>query len=201
MRWREIPPGGLDQTLRGSKPARPRNNELGAEEVRPYLRTAVLNIWRNRLRRLDLEGQARHSPFPRQELTFEDRDELWAAIRRLPARRRACLVLRYYEELSEAETADLLGCSIGTTLRGASRVDVGRTGRLVGGGLPASRELQAGARSCSPFTTVVSHDGYGLGRWLANQRTALRTGMLSEDRIRRLEELDIRTLASGRMRT
>jgi RNA polymerase sigma factor (sigma-70 family) len=35
-------------------------------------------------------------------------------VRSLPPRQRAALVLRYYEELSEAETADLMGCSVGT---------------------------------------------------------------------------------------
>ncbi|HEX7738778.1 MAG TPA: SigE family RNA polymerase sigma factor [Marmoricola sp.] len=40
--------------------------------------------------------------------------DLWEAISRLPKRQRAVVVLRYYEDLSEAETADLLGCSRGT---------------------------------------------------------------------------------------
>lgn len=39
---------------------------------------------------------------------------LWAALARLPRRQRAAVVLRYYEELSEAETADALGISVGT---------------------------------------------------------------------------------------
>jgi RNA polymerase sigma-70 factor, ECF subfamily len=42
------------------------------------------------------------------------RDELVAALALLPARRRAAVVLRYFEQLSEAETADALGCSVGT---------------------------------------------------------------------------------------
>jgi RNA polymerase sigma-70 factor (sigma-E family) len=41
-------------------------------------------------------------------------DVLWQQVRRLPPRQRAALVLRYYEDLSEAETADLMGCSTGT---------------------------------------------------------------------------------------
>jgi RNA polymerase sigma factor (sigma-70 family) len=40
--------------------------------------------------------------------------DLWDAIGRLPARQRAVVVLRYYEDLSEAGTAQLLGCSVGT---------------------------------------------------------------------------------------
>ena len=39
---------------------------------------------------------------------------LWAAVRRLPTRQRAVLVLRYYEDLPEAEVARLLGLPLGT---------------------------------------------------------------------------------------
>jgi RNA polymerase sigma factor (sigma-70 family) len=39
----------------------------------------------------------------------------------LPARQRAVLVLRYYEDLSEAAIADTLGCSTGTVKSTASR--------------------------------------------------------------------------------
>jgi RNA polymerase sigma-70 factor (sigma-E family) len=38
----------------------------------------------------------------------------WTAVRRLPARQRAVVVLRYYEDLSEAETARVLGMAVGT---------------------------------------------------------------------------------------
>jgi RNA polymerase sigma factor (sigma-70 family) len=40
------------------------------------------------------------------------REDLWRALGTLPARQRAALVLRYYEDLSERETADVLGCSV-----------------------------------------------------------------------------------------
>ena len=39
---------------------------------------------------------------------------MWEQVCGLPPRQRAALVLRYYEGLSEAETAELLGCSVGT---------------------------------------------------------------------------------------
>ncbi|WP_313899802.1 MULTISPECIES: SigE family RNA polymerase sigma factor [Dactylosporangium] len=38
-----------------------------------------------------------------------DRDEVWRLISRLPARQRAAVVLRYYEDLDDATIADLLG--------------------------------------------------------------------------------------------
>jgi len=40
--------------------------------------------------------------------------DLWTALGRLPRRQRAVVVLRFYEDLTEAETARLLGCSVGT---------------------------------------------------------------------------------------
>ena len=41
-------------------------------------------------------------------------DVLWEQVCTLPPRQRVALVLRYYEDLSEAETAELMGCSVGT---------------------------------------------------------------------------------------
>lgn len=42
------------------------------------------------------------------------RQDLWTALGRLPRGQRAVVVLRYFEDLTEAETARLLGCSVGT---------------------------------------------------------------------------------------
>ena len=41
-------------------------------------------------------------------------DDVWQQVLGLPPRQRAALVLRYYEDLSEADTAEALGCSVGT---------------------------------------------------------------------------------------
>ena len=40
--------------------------------------------------------------------------DLWRAMERLPRRQRAVVVLRYFEDLTEAQTADALGCAVGT---------------------------------------------------------------------------------------
>jgi RNA polymerase sigma-70 factor (sigma-E family) len=45
------------------------------------------------------------------------RDELWRALRLLPPGQRASVVLRFCEDLSEAETARLMNCSVGTVKR------------------------------------------------------------------------------------
>ncbi|MCH0564494.1 MULTISPECIES: SigE family RNA polymerase sigma factor [unclassified Streptomyces] len=56
-------------------------------------------------------------PAERQAL----RDAMWRAIMKLPARQRAMVVLRYYEDLSEVQTAEVLGVSVGTVKSAVSR--------------------------------------------------------------------------------
>jgi len=49
------------------------------------------------------------------------RGALWEVVQTLPRKARAVVVLRYYEQLSEAETADVLGISVGTVKSQSSR--------------------------------------------------------------------------------
>ena len=59
--------------------------------------------------------------------TVQDRHDdgqsaaLWEFVQTLPRKQRAVVVLRYYEDLSEAEVADILGISVGTVKSQASR--------------------------------------------------------------------------------
>jgi RNA polymerase sigma factor (sigma-70 family) len=46
---------------------------------------------------------------------------MWRVVQRLPTKQRAAVVLRYYEDLSEADTAAILGCSIGNVKSQTSR--------------------------------------------------------------------------------
>jgi RNA polymerase sigma-70 factor (sigma-E family) len=48
------------------------------------------------------------------EVPILDRSLLWPLVCALPARQRAVIVLRYYEDLTEAQIADVLGCAPGT---------------------------------------------------------------------------------------
>jgi len=50
-----------------------------------------------------------------------DREHAWLLLARLRARHRAVLVLRYYEELTDQEIAEVLGCRVGTVRGYASR--------------------------------------------------------------------------------
>ena len=51
------------------------------------------------------------------ETTHAVRDEMWRRLARLPKRQRAVLVLRYYQQLTDAEIAEVLGCTA-VTVRG-----------------------------------------------------------------------------------
>jgi RNA polymerase sigma factor (sigma-70 family) len=51
----------------------------------------------------------------------DERDELWAALGRLPRRQRAVVVLRFFEDLTERQTADALGVTVGTVKSQTSR--------------------------------------------------------------------------------
>ena len=70
------------------------------------------------------------------------RDEMLRVLGSLPPRQRACVVLRYYEDLSIEQTADLLGCSTGTVKSNAAR------------GLEALRHVLAAQRSASAASTA-----------------------------------------------
>jgi RNA polymerase sigma factor (sigma-70 family) len=49
------------------------------------------------------------------------RDALVRLLTRLPPRQRSVIVLRYWEQFSEAEAAELLGCSVGSVKSAAAR--------------------------------------------------------------------------------
>lgn len=62
-----------------------------------------------------------------------DRAELWQALMTLAVRQRAVLVLRYYEDLSEQQIADVLGCSRGTVKSQAADALAALRRRYAGG--------------------------------------------------------------------
>jgi RNA polymerase sigma-70 factor (sigma-E family) len=93
-----------------------------------YVRRALLNTrtsqWRKR--KVDEfvcdelpepEGMPAGDPAEHQVL----HDAMWRAIMKLPTRQRAMVVLRYYEDLSEVQTAEVLGVSVGTVKSAVSR--------------------------------------------------------------------------------
>jgi RNA polymerase sigma-70 factor (sigma-E family) len=65
------------------------------------------------------EPQVTGQPDPVEQQA--QRDALLRAIARLPPRQRAMVVLRYYEDMSEVQTAEVLGVSVGTVKSAVSR--------------------------------------------------------------------------------
>ena len=101
-----------------------------AGEPEAYARRSVVNLatdrWRRRKARVTevplADLAARSTPFAGDDTALVDlRDQLLADLRTLPPRERAVLVLRYFNDLDEAETARTLGVSQGTVKSSASR--------------------------------------------------------------------------------
>jgi RNA polymerase sigma-70 factor (sigma-E family) len=88
--------------------------------VRRILATTYATWWRRKWRGERPTGELPDRPGPAGP-AVEDRDVLWRALGRLPRRQRAVVVLRYWEDLSEAQTAAALGISTGTVKSQAAR--------------------------------------------------------------------------------
>jgi RNA polymerase sigma-70 factor (sigma-E family) len=96
------------------------------ENPEGYVRRAIINTHLNAMRRKPWREQPREfmpddALARRAEEELDDRDAMWAALAGLPPKQRAVLVLRYYEDLSEADIADVLGCSRGTVKSQAAK--------------------------------------------------------------------------------
>ena len=94
------------------------------EHPEAYVRRVMTNQQISWWRRRRVAESGRPLPDragPDRPSGIEDRDELWRALRQLPPRTRAVVVLRYWEDLSEAEVAGILGCSVGSVKSQASR--------------------------------------------------------------------------------
>jgi RNA polymerase sigma-70 factor (sigma-E family) len=88
-----------------------------------YVRRSMANAHISRWRRTRRESLVADIPEPRGHVEPDpfDNEPLWQALRALPPRQRAVIVLRYYEGLSEVEIADSLGVSRGTVKSQASK--------------------------------------------------------------------------------
>ena len=90
--------------------------------VRRILASASADRWRRLARRPEQAIPIGGGPVvPDRTAEVADRDYLLRALAALPLRQRAVLVLRYFDDLSEAETAAMLGCSLGTVKSQAAR--------------------------------------------------------------------------------
>jgi RNA polymerase sigma-70 factor (sigma-E family) len=91
----------------------------------PYVRRAIATTyatwWRRKWRAERPTGSLPERATAAGTGSVDDRDALWRALGALPRRQRAVVVLRYYEDLSEAETATILGISVGTVKSQAAK--------------------------------------------------------------------------------
>ena len=97
----------------------------GAPEAyaRKTLTNLVANRWRTRRRRPSEVALVENydQPQPDGSEAYAVRHQLLRALQDLPPRQRAAIVLRYYDDLTEAQTAEILGCSVGTVKSQTSR--------------------------------------------------------------------------------
>lgn len=106
-----------------------------AESPDSYLRRMMVNesasAWRTRSSRREvLTQQPPEVPSDSFDGLLATRDELWQGVCELPPRQRAVVVLRYYEDLSEREIAEVLGISQGSVKSMSSAAISKLRGRL-----------------------------------------------------------------------
>jgi RNA polymerase sigma-70 factor (sigma-E family) len=94
--------------------------------MRAYVRKTIVNLAINHYRKRETERSYLRSsatmPAPAAyEVDVESRRDIIQALRSLTPRQRAAVVLRYYEDLPEAEIAQLLHCPLGTVKSTLSR--------------------------------------------------------------------------------
>jgi RNA polymerase sigma-70 factor (sigma-E family) len=123
-----------------------------------YLRRTIYHLavdqWRSRRRHPEVLGRSGSDLDVAVQPDGTDRLNLRLALiqglAQLPPRQRAVLVLRYWEQLSESEAADMLGCSLGTVKSSASR-GLARLREVTAAwaieGTPANMPLVNGVRS------------------------------------------------------
>jgi len=96
-------------------------------EPAAYVRRVLVNLANRRWRRRRLSARSDHFALgwmqPAADLSGEsaERDRTLRAVHALPARRRAVIVLRFYDDMSEAAIATVLGISVGTVKSTLSR--------------------------------------------------------------------------------
>jgi|SRR5579875_1021418 len=98
------------------------------EQPLAYARRVLINLAvdggdRRALRRRELDAPSASADAPAADVLagLDTRDELLDALAQLTPRQRAVLVLRYFNDLSESQVADALGCSPGTVKSNTSR--------------------------------------------------------------------------------
>jgi RNA polymerase sigma-70 factor (sigma-E family) len=125
-----------------------------ADDPDAYVRRILINASKSRLRRGRVTEQAAGPPAEVPDpaadpaVMIGERSALLKALDALPPRQRAVVVLRYWEDLSDAQAAALLGCSASTVRSQAARAlaKLRASGALAGAGDGAPRRQAGGPR-------------------------------------------------------
>lgn len=105
----------LQEALTKTYVAWPRLRDVGSAE--PYTRRAIVTTAISWKRRKAWYGERPVEHLPETAAPADDvelRDLVWRELLALPARQRAAIVLRFYEDLSDAQIAEAMGCARGT---------------------------------------------------------------------------------------
>lgn len=89
-------------------------NWSSATDPRAYLRQIVVNLCRAHHRRRSVERRHTSVAAVPPMYLAPEMDETWHALAKLSPKRRVALVLRYYEDLSIEDVANVMGCRVGT---------------------------------------------------------------------------------------
>jgi RNA polymerase sigma-70 factor (sigma-E family) len=106
----------VQEALTKAYVAWPRLRDPSAVEsyTRKALTTTAIGWYRKKSWGERVVGALPEGAQPGHEADIDERAWLWQALQELPVRQRAAIVLRYYQDLTEAQTADAMGCAIGT---------------------------------------------------------------------------------------
>ena len=134
------------------------------EDPERYVRQALVNASVDRWRRLrrrpeePMRFPGGEPPVADRAAEIADRDLLLRGLAALPVRQRAVLVLRYFEDLTETQTAEALGCSVGTVKSQSARA-LARLRQLTGEGDAVRGDAPAGPEpGRTPPEETVHHE-------------------------------------------
>jgi RNA polymerase sigma-70 factor (sigma-E family) len=122
-----------------------------ADDPDAYVRRILINASKSRLRRRRVNEQpaatAREAAVSDPTASVDERSALLGALQELPPRQRAVIVLRYLEDLTDAQAGALLGCSASTVRSQAARALAKlRSSEGLGPDDPAPRRQAGGTR-------------------------------------------------------
>lgn len=106
----------VQEALAKTYVALPKLRDQGAVEgyARKAMAMTAISWWRRKSSREYPQEKLPDREHPDTAGAVDQRQWIWQELLRLPPRQRVAIVLRYYEDLTQAQTAEVMGCSVGT---------------------------------------------------------------------------------------